>query len=91
MMNVEAHLTTRERDYKMSESAKKGKESTNPLTPLEIEKGVGKMMTHIPKGAYNKASHNPNARASHNYFVVEDLAKTPCIMSILEVLQSFPS
>jgi hypothetical protein len=50
-----------------------------------------KTMTHIPKGAFNKASHNPNARATHNYSVVEDLSQTPCVMSALEVLQSCPS
>ena len=48
-------------------------------------------MTHIPKGAFKKASHNPNARATQNYSVVEDLSQTPYAMSSLEVLQSFPS
>jgi hypothetical protein len=38
-----------------------------------------------------KTSHNPNARATHNYSVVEYLSQTPCVMSALEVLQSFPS
>jgi hypothetical protein len=48
-------------------------------------------MTHIPKGAFKKASHNPNARATQNYSMVEDLSQTPCEMSALEVLQSCPS
>jgi hypothetical protein len=48
-------------------------------------------MTRIPKGAFKKASHNPNARAAQNYFVVEDLSQTPCAMSSLEVLQSCPT
>jgi hypothetical protein len=48
-------------------------------------------MTCIPKGAFKKASHNPNARATQNYYVVEYLSKTPCVMSALEVLQSCPS
>jgi hypothetical protein len=48
-------------------------------------------MTHIPKGAFKKASHNPNTRAAQNYSVVEDLSQTPCAMSTLEVLQSFPA
>jgi hypothetical protein len=30
MMNVDAHLSTRTRDYGMSESVEKGKEATNP-------------------------------------------------------------
>jgi hypothetical protein len=48
-------------------------------------------MTRIPKGAFKKASRNPNARATHNYSVVEYLSQTPCVMSALEVLQSFPA
>jgi hypothetical protein len=48
-------------------------------------------MTRIPKGAFKKVSHNPNARATQNYYVVEDLSQTPCAMSALEVLQSCPS
>jgi hypothetical protein len=48
-------------------------------------------MTHIPKGAFKKSSHNPNASAAQNYSVVEDLSQTPCAMSTLEVLQSYPS
>jgi hypothetical protein len=48
-------------------------------------------MTHIPKGAFKTTSHNPNTRAAHNYYVVEYLSQTPCTMSTLEVLQSYPS
>jgi len=48
-------------------------------------------MTRIPKGAFKKASHNPNTRATHNYSVVEVLSQTPCAMFALEVLQSCPS
>jgi hypothetical protein len=52
---------------------------------------MGETMTYIPKGAFKKYSHNLNARATQNYSVVEDLSQTPCAMSALEVLQSFPS
>jgi hypothetical protein len=48
-------------------------------------------MTRIPKGVFKKSSHNPNARASQNYSVMEDLSQTPCAMSALEVLQIFPA
>jgi hypothetical protein len=48
-------------------------------------------MTCILKGTFKKDSHNPNARAAQNYSVVEDLSQTPCTMSTLEVLQSYPS
>jgi hypothetical protein len=74
MMNVDAHLSTKNHDYGMLEYVEKGKEATNPLTPLQIQKAVGKTMTRIPKGEFKKASHSPNARASHNYFVMENLA-----------------
>jgi hypothetical protein len=67
MMNVDAHLSTRTHDYGMPESVEKGKEASNPLNPLQIEKTVGETMTHIPKGAFKKASHNPNMRAAQNY------------------------
>jgi hypothetical protein len=47
-------------------------------------------MTCIPKGVFKKASHNPNARAAQNYFVVEDLSQTPYAMFSLEVLPKLP-
>ena len=70
-------------------NSKKGKEAENQPLPLQIEKTLGKTMTRIPKGAFKKASHNPNVRAAQNYSVVEDLSQTPCVMSALEVLQSY--
>jgi len=73
MMNVDARLSTRTRDYGRPESVKKGKEVINPLNPLEIKKTVGETMTRIPKGAFKKASYNPNVRASQNYSIMEDL------------------
>ena len=48
-------------------------------------------MPKIPKGVFKKAFYNPNSRAASNYSVVEDLAQTPCAMSTLEVLQSYPT
>jgi hypothetical protein len=91
MLKGDAHIEIRTRYYEMSKSNEKGKEATNPLVPLHIEKTMGETMTRIPKGALKKDSHNPNMRAAQNYFVVEYLAQTPCTMSTLEVLQSFPS
>jgi hypothetical protein len=91
MMDVKDNIMTRARDYRMPESVEKGKKATNPLTPLQIDKATSEMMTCIPKGVFKKDSHNPNARATQNYSVVEDLAQTPCAMSSLEVLKSFPS
>jgi hypothetical protein len=67
----------------MPDTVQKGKEAVNL--------SMGETMKCISKGAFKKASHNPNARATHNYSVVEDLSQTPCTMSALEVLQSCPS
>jgi hypothetical protein len=74
----------------MLESVEKGKEATNPLIPIQIEKTVGETMKRILKATFKKASHNPKESIAHNYSIVEDLAQTPCVMSDLEVLQIFP-
>jgi hypothetical protein len=91
MMKGDAFISTRAHDYSKPSTSEKGKEVEIPSLPLHIEKTLGEMMTRIPKGAFKKASHNPNARATQNYSVVEDLSQTPCAMSTLEVLQSCPS
>jgi hypothetical protein len=91
MMKGDAYISTRAHDYRNPSTSEKGKEAENPPLPLQIEKTLGETMTHIPKGAFKKYSHNPNTRATQNYSVVEDLSQTPCAMSALEVLQSFPS
>jgi hypothetical protein len=91
MVKGDAFISTRAHDYSKPRTSEKGKEAEIPSLPLQIEKTLGETMTHIPKGVFKKYSHNPNARAAQNYFVVEDLSQTPCAMSTLEVLQSCPS
>jgi hypothetical protein len=91
MMKGDAFISTRAHDYSKPSTSEKGKEVEIPSLPLQIEKNLGETMTHIPKGAFKKSSHNPNSRATQNYSVVEDLSQTPCAMSSLEVLQSCPS
>jgi hypothetical protein len=91
MVRGDAFISTRVHDYSKPSASEKGKEADLPYLPLQIEKTLGEMMTYIPKGAFKKASHNPNARAAQNYSVVEDLSQTLCAMSTLEVLQSFPT
>jgi hypothetical protein len=91
MMKSDAFIATRAHDYTKSSASDKGKEAEIPSLPLQIEKTLGETMTRIPKGAFKRASHNPNARAAQNYSVVEDLSQTPCAMSALEVLQSCPA
>jgi hypothetical protein len=91
MVKGDSFLSTRAHAYSQPSTSEKGKEAELPSLPLQIEKTLGEMMTRIPKGAFNKASHNPNAKVTQNYSVVEDLSQTPCAMSTLEVLQSFPA
>jgi hypothetical protein len=91
MVRGDAFISTRAHDYSKPSASKKDKEVDLPSLPLQIEKTLGETMTCIPKGAFKKVSHNPNARAAQNYSVVEDLSQTPCAMSSLEVLQSYPS
>jgi hypothetical protein len=87
MMKGDSFISTIAHDYSKPSTSDKGKEVEIPSLPLQIEKTLGDLMTRIPKGAFKKDSHNPNARASQNYYVVEDLSQTPCVMSSLEVLQ----
>jgi hypothetical protein len=91
MVKSDAFITTRAHDYSKPSVYEKGKEAEIPSLPLQIENMLGETMTRIPKGAFKRASHNPNARAAQNYSVVEYLSQTPCAMSALEVLQSFPA
>jgi hypothetical protein len=91
MMKGDTFISTRAHDYNKPSTSEKGKEAKIPSLPLQIEKTLGETMTHIPKGSFQKTSHNPNVRATQNYSMVEDLSQTPCAMSALEVLQSCPS
>jgi hypothetical protein len=87
MMKGDAFISTRAHDYSKPSTSEKGKETKIPSLPLHIEKTLDETMTCIPKGAFKKSSHNPNARATQNYSVVEDLSQTPCAMSALKVFQ----
>jgi hypothetical protein len=64
MVRGDAFISTRAHDYTKPNTSEKGKEAKLPSLPLQIEKTLGKTMKHIPKGAFKKASHNPNARAT---------------------------
>jgi hypothetical protein len=58
MMKGSIDLITRTRDYIIPNTFEKGKEAENPSLPLHIEKLLGKTKTHIPKGAFKRASQN---------------------------------
>jgi hypothetical protein len=91
MVSGDAFITTRAHDYSKPSASKKCKQVDLPSLPLQIKKTLRETMTSIPKGAFKKTSHNPNARAAQNYSVVEDLSQTPSAMSTLEVLQRYPA
>ena len=87
-----AKVVTHAKDYGSSQP-NLGKGPAPPGSPLCIENPVDKpeVAPRIPKGVLKRLGHNPNARATQNYFVVKDLGHTPCAMFALEVLQSCPS
>jgi hypothetical protein len=64
MVRGDAFILTRAHDYSKPSTSEKGKEAKLPSLPLQIEKTLGETMTRIPKGAFKKSSHNPNARAT---------------------------
>jgi hypothetical protein len=66
--------------------------SVNPPSgPLQIEKPTFDSILCSPKSTICKATFNPSSRATQNYNIVEYLSQVPCAMSVLEVLQHFPS
>lgn len=89
MMGSNVHVDTRSRDYDEAETSKDKTVPEN--TDLHIERPPVETIPRIPKGSAKRATINPNARAAHNYSIVEDLAQSPCAMSTLEVLQSCPA
>jgi hypothetical protein len=58
MVRGDAFILTRAHDYSKPSASEKGKEADLPSLPLQIEKTLGEIMTHIPKGAFKKASRN---------------------------------
>jgi hypothetical protein len=71
MVKGDAFISTRAHDYRKPRTFENGKEAELLSLPLQIEKTLGETMTHIPKGTFKKDSHNPNARAAQNYYVVK--------------------
>jgi hypothetical protein len=66
---------------------------TNPTAtgaPLVIPRPFTKPPLRIPCIPLRRNVHNPQARAAHNYILVDDLAQSLAAMSVLEVLQTCP-
>lgn len=72
----------------MENSTKKEPPSSQLYIPLHIGKPPHDIVIRSPKSTLRKTIHNPNARATKHYSIVDDLAQAPCEMSSLEVLQT---
>jgi hypothetical protein len=58
---------------------------------LEIPRPNSETPLCIPRIPLRKNVHTPQARAAHNYSLVDDLAQSPAAMLVLEVLQTCPT
>ena len=56
---------------------------------LPIKKPTIDIVVHPPKGVLRKIMHTPNAQATHNENVVEEIPQAPCATSSMEILQYF--
>jgi hypothetical protein len=62
-----------------------------PSRPLQIEKPMLDSILRPPKRTIHKYTFNPSSCVTQNYTIVEYLVQAPCEMSVLEVLQHYPS
>jgi hypothetical protein len=85
MVDEKIDVATRSRDYNYKQT-NPGLESRPPSPERTLQVEKPNPPPHIPKGVLKHSTHNPNARVTHNYSIVEDLGQTPCAMSALEVL-----
>ena len=72
MVQSQTLLPTRNKNYE-KETSEKGKSIVETYNPVTIEKPT-EIMPKISKGVFKKTLHNPNARATANYSVVEALS-----------------
>jgi hypothetical protein len=87
-------LQTRNRQYPATAESTPTSAETNPTPmgpPLVIPRPSAKPPLRIPRIPLRRNVHNPQARAAHNYSLVDDLAQSPAAMSVLEVLQTCPT
>lgn len=96
MMANSIDLTTWEKSYEKQLEGVSSGQADPPLVsqsngPLTLEKLAFEALSRPSKGALRCTTHNLNARASQHYNIVEDLSQALCAMSVLEVLQSFPT
>jgi hypothetical protein len=87
-------LQTRNRQYHAPAESPPIPPETNPTPtgpPLVIPRPTTEPPLRIPRIPLRRNVHNPQARAAHNYSLVDDLAQSPAAMSVLEVLQTCPT
>jgi hypothetical protein len=90
MVDARVHVATQYRDYSSSQAIF-GLESPPPPPEMNLQIKKLEPPPRTPKGVLKHSTHNPNARSTQNYSIVEDLGQAPCEMSSLEVLQKCPS
>jgi hypothetical protein len=85
-------LQTRNRQYPAESTSTPSETNPTPMAPpLVIPRPPAEQPLHIPCIPLRRNVHNPQARASHNYSLVDDLSQSPASMSVLEVLQTCPT
>jgi hypothetical protein len=87
-------LQTRNRQYHTPAESNPISPETNPTLkkpPLVIPRPSAEPPLRISYIPLRKNVHKPQARAAHNYSLVDDLAQSLTAMSVLEVLQTCPT
>ena len=91
MMEADVSIQTWAKNYETSKNEPKDKELMGTSTnPLQIKRTTSYLVLRPPKASIKHTTHNPNAKATQNYNIIEDLAQATCAISAMEVLQSFP-
>ena len=85
MCDHEVNIKRRYHYYDVPPSTLDQSES-HPSGSLTIEKPTIDIVPHPPKGDLCGTMHNPNARATHNINVVEEIAQSSCSTSAMELL-----
>ena len=87
-------VTTRSKDYGNPSSSSNNQAIDQPNTSTSTSSNsipppiAPELTIKPPKGFVHKYTFNPQARATQNYNIVEDLAQSPSAMLTLEVLQN---
>jgi hypothetical protein len=89
MVKSQVNVATRSGDYSLFIDCSRSRVSPSSGDTFTDQKT--RALPHILKGVLKHSTHNPNARTTQNYSIVEDLGQTPCAMSALEVLHTCPS